>query len=877
MIHVILGLLLTTLTFAQTPMDRERWYLDPHGQEILISIDDLHDETIQASPSMDWGRKLVPTLKLKKEIVIAIIDGGIEIEHPELKNHIAYNSAECFNGTIIPPKDEEDKDGNGLKGDCAGWDFTQNHNRPEDEDGHGTHVTGIINSVMSGVQGSFKFLPIKAFAADEGRGNTTVSSPLPTRLTKAFEYAMSRDVDVIHLSVGWPKSYMTVDLDEAIKKALKKGILVVAASGNSSQRATIYPCQMEGVICVGALRPNGDVARFSNWGSQVDVYAPGEKILSTIPHTLPPLYISRKGYDFKNGTSQAAPFISGALGLLKGLYPEESTQALYSRLMLGASSAPDGLGLKGLFHLAGSVDLKPRSFIFPNFKGLHSLVLDGSGNFKLSLPFKNFWKNAASPSKGNLVCAGVSFGKASFSLKALKSEEEAIVNFSGRLNSRPSLLDCSLTINGEVLSLKLKVLEVLPSAFNERLVQQDEVLVSQSRSGTRSRFITMNTLKGSLPQALYYVNRSKETVVYHEDQKIGALKISEGCQFLRVWQMDSDKDGFQELLLESMCNKTSLKYQFLNLKLEEMYPAVTFKPSLTIVNYEEFQIIPQKESPPIFKFLSTGLVPPSESPWESNISVKGNHLYELYPVKETDGSFRFNTRIVENPSLWAKSLNLRYLPDYDVLHLIEGRLLVKMGQKTAWVNLETQTAVWANLDDLMLVGSRKQKLLGTDKDILQSFLTAYEYRGFMLNGVKLRYNQEDRFDPLIDVLGTKKNDLGYLTVLRTFQKLNFIQYDDQGRFLSKKEATVDRFDFLTAQDLISSVINLFHNGKMVQVVDGTKLNTHHVDVIKEGAQTSFEIPEDCVTQSPVVMEDKLTLPVFCALSKDEFVMKFIGL
>ena len=86
---------------------------------------------------------------------------------------------------------------------------------------------------------------------------------------------------------------------------------------------------------------------------------------------------------------------------------------------------------------------------------------------------------------------------------------------------------------------------------------------------------------------------------------------------------------------------------------------------------------------------------------------------------------------------------------------------------------------------------------------------------------------------------------------------------------------VDRFDFLTAQDLISSVINLSYEGRMLQVVDGTKINTNYVDVMSASKKQSFEIPEHCVSQQPVVMEGKLVLPVFCGKSKTEFEMRFI--
>jgi subtilisin len=125
--------------------------------------------------------------------------------------------------TSFPPMSDGDKDENKYQGDCAGWSFVDNKNRTEDEDGHGTHVSGIITTILRDHSEKIKILPIKVFAANEGKQNIPGLAPLNQRLLKAFEYAIERKVDVIHLSVGWPKSYMTVDLEEMIKKSSEDG------------------------------------------------------------------------------------------------------------------------------------------------------------------------------------------------------------------------------------------------------------------------------------------------------------------------------------------------------------------------------------------------------------------------------------------------------------------------------------------------------------------------------------------------------------------------------------------------------------------------------------------------------------------------------
>lgn len=878
MMNLLFALCFFTSAMAQTSLDDLRWYLKPEGQEILISIDDLHDETVIAAPSMDWGYKKIPQYALKREVIVAVIDGGMEIDHPDLKDAIALNTPECFEGSIIPPM-KEDLDGNGYKGDCAGWDFVENTNRAEDLDGHGTHVSGIIRMVTKVISGaSVKLLPLRVFAPDEGRRTVKASAPLPVRLTKAFEYAMARKVDVIHMSVGWPKSFMSYELEQTIIKAQAQGIVIVSAAGNSSQRATIFPCQMKGVVCVGALRPNGETARFSNWGSQVDILGPGEKILSTIPHTIAPLHISRRGHDYKNGTSQAAPFISGALAILRGIYPDEPSDALVARLLLTADDSQKGESLRGLFHLPEAIELVPQSFVMPEFKGIHSIVVNEAQEFDLSLNFKNHWLAQQSATPGSVTCAEATLMQNDFVLEALASQTDASIKMKGHLKDvNTAELNCKISISGENFTLKLKVLKPFKKPLRSMRVKQSELLVVATRMGAKSRFMTLDTLRGAIARPLYYVPSAETISLFNLDQEVGAIPLVKGCEFLRMWQTDLNGDGENDVMVESTCDKTHLLYQFLDVTLKPIYPAVKYRPTLTNVNYEDFEVVPRTDGPPAFKFLNVGLSIPSSDPWESNVTTKKVHYYQLTPVKDGE-SFKFDISVLERPEQWAKSLGLRFLPSYRVFHLLAGKLLVQMGTKTAWVDLETQTATWAKLDDLLLLGSRKQLLFNSKQEIIQSFLTPYEYRGFVVAGaIKLRYQQSDRNDPLMDILGTSQTTDGYMTILRSFQHLIYIRYDSQGKQVSKTMGLVDRFDFLTAQDLISTVVTVVHDGKVIQLVDGTKVNTNYVDVMTDGKKESFEIPLQCATQQPVLLEGKMTLPVFCGKTKAEFEMRFVEL
>ncbi len=196
----------------------------------------------------------------------------------------------------------------------------------------------------------------------------------------------------------------------------------------------------------------------------------------------------------------------------------------------------------------------------------------------------------------------------------------------------------------------------------------------------------------------------------------------------------------------------------------------------------------------------------------------------------------------------------------------------------AKVDVTTQVATWApELDRILVDGTKRQKVENSSLEIVQGFLTPYEYRGHLPGGVTLKLSQTNKFDPLIDILGTQKNDLGYLTVLQSFQKLLFLQYDANGAFLSRTETTVDRFDFLSTQDLLASVVNVRTPEGMVQIVDGTKINTNYVDIVINGKLKSYSVPSKCVTQQPVMRNSRLILPLICPINNDSFEMRFLEL
>lgn len=248
---------------------------------------------------------------LDKEIVVAIIDTGADINHPLIKNNIWTNSQEVINGI--------DDDGNGLIDDIHGWNFVANNNDLSDNNSHGTHIAGIIQQRTQSTR--IKYMILKYY--DSGKADEdTVSAT-----TQAINYATEMKADIINYSGG---GYTPNEKEkEAIRNAQKQGVLFVAAAGNdglNTDTIGYYPAsyKIKNIISVAAMDSKKQLLDSSNFGADsVDFVAPGKKVFSSLPGG---------NYGYMSGTSQATAWISGLaakLMLLKKTHdPKELKQLL---------------------------------------------------------------------------------------------------------------------------------------------------------------------------------------------------------------------------------------------------------------------------------------------------------------------------------------------------------------------------------------------------------------------------------------------------------------------------------------------------------------------------------------------------------------------
>ena len=289
-----------------------------------------------------------------RSVVVGVIDSGIDINHQDLHDNVWTNPAEIAGNGI-------DDDGNGFVDDINGWDFAHNdasvfdYTEPTyppapsytgDIEDHGTHVAGTIGAVgnngtgVTGVSWQVSLMSLK-FLTEDGAGTSA-------NLLNAFAYAKAMkqlwessggtkgaNIRVLNNSYGGDR-FSQAELD-AIRALSDAGILFVVSAGNEGLPNDFFPVYPSNyispnLISVAASSGGGTRAFFSNWGeATVNVTAPGEFILSTTP---------KNTYDFFDGTSMAAPHVSGSAALVCALSPNITMQKLRSLMMYSGRLAP---------------------------------------------------------------------------------------------------------------------------------------------------------------------------------------------------------------------------------------------------------------------------------------------------------------------------------------------------------------------------------------------------------------------------------------------------------------------------------------------------------------------------------------------------------
>ena len=328
------------------------------------------------------------------EVTVAVVDSGIARQHPDLHSQLWQNADEI-------PGNGIDDDGNGYVDDTHGWDFSDapaltgngdwriRDNDPQDETGHGTHVSGIIaakpnNRIgIAGIVWHCRLMPVRA--GFKFGGGTYFQND---DAAAAIVYAADNGAQIINMS--WGDTVNAFIIEDAIAYAYARGCVLVAAAGNSGVIGSFYPAALKKVISVAGLGQEKQLDSDSNFGATIDIAAPGEEILSTDLNGM---------YQNLSGTSMAAAHVSGIAALVLSANPDytnaevqetliNTAEPLFISALVGAGSLDAYAALTAPAELMAQIDAHQMSSQTTDAINIEKIEIFGSAG---GVGFAEYW------------------------------------------------------------------------------------------------------------------------------------------------------------------------------------------------------------------------------------------------------------------------------------------------------------------------------------------------------------------------------------------------------------------------------------------------------------------------------------------------------
>ena len=275
-------------------------YVEPNYKCVLNAEPD-YEQLLSLSEIDIHIRDAWEITKGSPSVIVAIIDSGIDYNHPDLKDKIWVNTEEMPDNAI-------DNDNNGYINDFMGWNFHDNNNDPMDHYSHGTHVAGIIAASendhgIAGIAPEVKLMPLKIFEQNNEMANYS-------DVISAIVFAYNHGASVVNMSfVG--KGYSQSLYDIMNKYEDMDFVCEAGDYGADNDTSPFYPgsYELENIICVASIDEDGSLSSYSDFGiKHVQVAAPGNNIYSTFPND---------DFGYYSGTSEAVPYVTGIVALLK--------------------------------------------------------------------------------------------------------------------------------------------------------------------------------------------------------------------------------------------------------------------------------------------------------------------------------------------------------------------------------------------------------------------------------------------------------------------------------------------------------------------------------------------------------------------------------
>ncbi len=667
--------------------------------QLLVKVEQLRKSSVPSDIN------ILPILNklnslMKKEVKVAVIDSGVDIGHGEINQSILKNPSECNEQGQIDSSIREDNDNNGLPGDCMGWNFTASIKNPlakfpQDNSGHGTHVAGIISSAAKnergivGVSDKIKIIPIKVLFEDEASENATLIA-FSDRLARGILYAIKRKADVINLSLGWHKVLDTRFLRNAIAEATNQGITVIAAAGNNNTKARIYPCAYPNVICVGATSIDSSVADFSNFGGAVDIFAPGDNILSLHTFKTNPLAFNQVGFEIRSGTSQATPFVSGTVALLKSIYPEITLNEIKARLFSSSFPLKEKknemqAGLFGRLNVAGAIENEPKNHVIPLFKLIDEVPYRVSTKkLGFNLPIQSLLKEVTNVKVSiSSTSDQIQFKESEVIIEKIDKGRAFNIPVEAKLKSidldREVTLTISVETNGETKSFQHRI-NLVRVLVDDPALKKLEVNFKNkkkplltSRNGSITPLIKQIDQYDTNLSKLYFLRRNSdkgiELTLFKNtknelSEQANSIVIPKGQTFNNAKVLDIDNDGTSQIFIQRTQQEDDKKKTILSFYNEDGTKYYDKNNWILEENYFEFNnsikffdlYVEGLGNVKIPTFLSTGRLPEEQQPKGFFVTRDDRERTRLYVILPTliDDKVVLKTKSIDTEQFYKK-------------------------------------------------------------------------------------------------------------------------------------------------------------------------------------------------------------------------------
>lgn len=519
-----------------------------------------------------------------KKIYVAVVDSGIASDHPLLKKRVATKK---------------------------GKDFVDGDNDPYDQNDHGTHVAGTIVDCTKGCK-NIKVFGVRVLNAN-GSGSTFT-------VAQGILYAGKKKADVINMSLGGDEDRT---IDSAVNKVSKKGTVVVVAAGNETQNTSrVCPAHIKNCITVSAVDSDLRRAYFSNYGSAVDIAAPGVSIKSSVPGG---------GYAWMDGTSMATPHVAAMIAMIKVLHPSYSQTRIHKELKkiatdLGSSGRDNyyGYGFPDMRKAIPKYKIKPTKITFTNsevsvqlsHKKQLEVVIKPNNATETELTWSSSNPEIVSVSK-NGVIKGLALGTATITAKTVNGKKAKCVVTVKKQAVYPTSIqiigeeDLTLEV-GEVYSYSAKLLPDNVTETTVKWTSSDSSVATVDSNGTVTAvgegytLITAKTVNGLRESVFVMVNplnieaesvelnvTSLNLVTGETYQLVETVLPEETTNKLVTWEsedVDVARVSFQGVVTAESNGTTVITVRTANGKTASCTVTVTGDPEVVVFNSAEYTV-----------------------------------------------------------------------------------------------------------------------------------------------------------------------------------------------------------------------------------------------------------------------------------------------